>query len=167
MEAFLPERLFSRLFDFEDLQDNNRLDHWILASEQIVNRPFFGSGVASYFGFFNERLGHTIAMHNSFVAILFEVGLVGLSIFMALFLIPLRRAIKNRHGMIVAVVLANMIAAFFLDALHHRYLWNAMMFGIMYYNALNFDPRDQDLINLKERQKNDTRTNKVTSKRST
>ena len=165
LEAFLPERLFERLFTLEETDGGSRIDHWVMAMQKIAERPFLGNGIAGYFGYFKEQIGHEIAMHNTFVAVLFEVGAVGLSAFLALFLIPFRRALKNRHGMIIAVVLSNMIAAFFLDALHQRYLWNAMMFGLMYYNALSFDPREQDIINAKEQEKNDTRKVKTSSKR--
>lgn len=167
LEAFLPERLFERLFTLEETEGGSRLEHWILAMEQIAKRPFFGNGIAGYFGYFNEKIGHEIAMHNTFVAVLFEVGAVGLSLFLALFLIPFRKALKNRHGMIFAVVLSNMIAAFFLDALHQRYLWNAMMFGLMYYNALSFDPREQDILKAKEQKEYDTRKIKASSKSTT
>jgi O-antigen ligase len=149
----------------EETEGGSRIEHWIVAMQKIAERPFLGNGIAGYFGYFKEQIGHEIAMHNTFIAVLFEVGAVGLSAFLALFLIPFRRALKNRHGMIIAVVLSNMIAAFFLDALHQRYLWNAMMFGLMYYNALSFDPREQDIINAKEQEKNDSRKVKTSSKR--
>ena len=136
LSLVLSERTFDRLFDFESYTSGSgRINIWLTALREIVKRPFFGYGVASYFGYFKQVFGTESAMHNTFLLLVFEVGIVGLSLFMVPFFQALRCAKQQKNTLIVAVIFANLIAAFFLDALNWRYLWNAMMFGIIFYNC--------------------------------
>lgn len=132
----LSKTAFNRLFDFSGyIGGGGRLRIWKPALREIIIHPLFGRGVASYLGYFMQVLNEEVAMHNSFLALVFECGIVGLTLFMIPFIQSMYAARYKKNAMIIAIISANLIAAFFLDALVVRYLWNAMMFGIIFYNV--------------------------------
>lgn len=132
---------FDRLFDFDSYTGGNgRIHIWTTALQEIVKNPLFGHGVFSHQGYFYEQFGRTLAMHNTFLFLLFEVGIIGFSLFIFPYIKTFLYAAKNKNAMICAVIISNVIAAFFLDALNHRYLWNALMFGLIFYN-INHPPK--------------------------
>lgn len=135
LRSLLDYYTFIRLFNFNDyVGGNGRIALWLSALSQIIYHPFLGQGVSSHVGFFVEERGTALAMHNSFLAILFEVGIVGLLLFLWPSVKSFCYAAKMKNGMICAVIASCMLAAFFLDALLVRYLWNAIIIGIVYYN---------------------------------
>lgn len=130
----LPEELFNRLFDFANYSGGTgRIEHWIEALKQVMKRPIFGNGIVGYFSFFKSLYGGEFAMHNSFLAVLFEVGIVGFTFFMVPILLGIYSSLKTKSAMLVAIIVSNMAAAFFLDALHTRYLWNAIIIVVVWY----------------------------------
>ncbi|MEE1280331.1 MAG: O-antigen ligase family protein [Oscillospiraceae bacterium] len=136
LKELLPPALFNRLFDFSSYSGGSgRINIWLTALRKIVENPIVGFGVLSHQGFFYLERGAEVSMHNTFLFILFEVGIVGLTLFMIPFIKSLRCAIRHKNAMLVAIIIANIAVAFFLDALNLRYLWNAMMFGIIFYNC--------------------------------
>lgn len=139
----LPERTFNRLFNFDAYIDGGgRINIWTSVLQEIIKRPLFGHGILSHQGYFYEQTGQVLSMHNTFLFLLFEVGAVGLALFLFPYTKTFLYAAKNKNAMICAVIIANIVAAFFLDALNHRYLWNAMMFGIIYYNTNHLQKND-------------------------
>lgn len=136
LELFLPTNLFNRLFDFESYSGGSgRTKIWLTALRKILTNPLFGFGVLSHQGFFLNQNGHILSMHNTFLFILFEVGIVGLSLFVTPFVKALHNALRHKNALIITIITANIAAAFFLDALNWRYLWNSMIFGIIFYNC--------------------------------
>ncbi len=132
---FLPERLFNRLFNIETyLGGSGRIRLWIAAMEEVFKRPIFGNGIASYLSYFSKLLNGEIAMHNTYLCVLFEVGVVGLVLFIIPFLVALYYPHKEKNSYVFSMVLCNMAIIFFLDAIYIRYIWNALLLGIMVYN---------------------------------
>lgn len=135
----LPQTLYDRLFDFQQYTDGSgRLTIWAGALRQILYRPLLGYGIASYFDFING------AMHNTYIAVLFELGLAGFVLFMIPLCTTLFRAIRSRELGLVAIMLSNMAAAFFLDTLHVRFFWNALLLGILFYEILHREQLEED-----------------------
>lgn len=135
LKSVLDVYTFNRLFNFDDYTGGNgRIMIWMSALSQIISHPFLGQGVASYIGYFVEALGRPLAMHNSYLAMLFEVGLVGLALFFYPTIKSVFYAAKKKNGMVCAAVCSCMLAAFFLDVLLVRYLWNAIIIAVVYYN---------------------------------
>lgn len=132
---FLPERLFNRLFNIETyLGGSGRIRLWAAAIEEVFKRPIFGNGIASHLSYFSKLLNGEIAMHNTYLCVLFEVGFVGLLFFMVPFLIALYYSFKKKNMYVFSMVVCNMTIIFFLDSVYIRYIWNALMLGIMVYN---------------------------------
>ncbi len=144
----LSEVTFNRLFDFTSYSGGNgRIKIWTTALLQILKRPLFGNGILSHSAYFDTVLGNKVAMHNTPLFLLFEVGIVGLCLFMLPFVKSGIIALKRKNPMIIAVLTASLIACLFIDSLNVRYLWNAMMFGVAYYNCKTVDLHPQSVHN--------------------
>lgn len=133
-KAFLPAELSNRLFAFDEYGGGSgRLDHWIAAVKKLCENPLFGFGVASYFGYFNSLQGVEFAMHNTFLAVLFEIGLIGLIVFMIPIILGIKSTVKTKSPLLLAIIFSNMAAAFFLDTLHTRFFWNAIALVVIWH----------------------------------
>ena len=132
---FLPESLFNRLFNLETyIGGSGRIRLWVAAMEEVFKRPLFGNGIASYLSYFDQAINGEIAMHNTYLCVLFEVGFVGLVLFVIPFLVALYYSHKKKDIYAFSMVLCNMGIVFFLDSIYIRYIWNALMLGIIAYN---------------------------------
>lgn len=133
-KKLLPAELFNRLFEISEYgSGSGRMAHWVAAVKKILDNPLFGFGAASYFGFFSQVQGGEFAMHNTFLAVLFEIGLVGLVVFMIPIVLGIKASLKTKSSLLLAVIFSNMAAAFFLDTLHTRFFWNAIALVIMWH----------------------------------
>lgn len=144
LQLVLPGNLFDRLFDFSEYFSSGgmgRVEIWTAALEGLKKSPLIGYGITNYIYYFLQVLGNGVAMHNTFLCVAFDVGLIGFVLFIIPFLSTLANAVKHRNALIVAIIVANMAAAFFLDTLHLRFLWNALIFGIIYKNSLESDTK--------------------------
>lgn len=143
-KQFMPEGLFNRIFAIENYTTGTgRTTIWSNALNKLLSSPLFGFGIASYHSFFEECFGGATAMHNSFLAVLFEVGVVGFTCFMLPILLGIYNAFKTKRATIIAIIISNMGAAFFLDALHTRYLWNAIAFVVIWYEIQKRKEREE------------------------
>ena len=93
----------------------------------------WGHGVGSSISYFQDMLGKTVAVHNTFLLVLYEVGILGFSIY--LFSYIYMAFIFRRNEVLFSVLIGSLISSFFLDALNQRYIWNSLMLCIMQFNA--------------------------------
>ena len=93
----------------------------------------WGHGVGSSISYFKYEFGKAVAVHNTFLLVLYEVGILGFGIFIFSFVNMAYYHRKN--GVMFSIIIGSMISSFFLDALNQRYLWNSLMLCIMKYNA--------------------------------
>lgn len=132
----LPKALFNRLFNIQTyLGGAGRISLWVLALDKVFEHPFFGNGIASHLAYFYEVLNDEEAMHNTYLCVIFEVGIIGLIAFITPFLVSLYNSLKKHNMFVLSIVLCNMAIVFFLDSVYLRYIWNALMIGIIYYNV--------------------------------
>ncbi len=132
----LPSGLFNRLFNIQTyLGGAGRVSLWTLALEKVFEHPFFGNGIASHLAYFYEVINDEEAMHNTYLCVLFEVGITGLVAFVTPFLMSLYNSIKKHNMFVLSIVLCNMAIVFFLDSVYLRYIWNALMIGVIFYNV--------------------------------
>lgn len=130
----LPPELSRRIFEFSEYgSGSGRMAHWVAAIKKICDNPLFGFGAASYFGYFSSVQGGEFAMHNTFLAVLFEIGLIGLIVFMIPIILGIKSALKTKSALLLAVIFSNMAAAFFLDTLHTRFFWNAIALVVIWH----------------------------------
>lgn len=137
LKLVMPTALFDRLFDLSQYVGDGgsgRLSTWSIAMRQILKSPVFGNGIVSYLNFFLYQKGDATAMHNTFLCVIFEVGFVGFILFIIPYLKSIKSALINKNACIISIIIVNLAAAFFLDALYLRYIWNALIFGMIAAN---------------------------------
>lgn len=153
LEALLPERLFDRLFNLSgylEVSGIGRMRIWTSALKELMNSPMFGYGALSHFSFFLMEFGDDFAMHNTFLCVAFETGLVGLLLFTLPFFSSLLKSLKHKNALVVTILVSNVIAAFFLDSLYLRFLWNSLIFAVAFNNALELEKSQGIALNDKK-----------------
>ena len=126
--VFIPDTLVNRIFDISSYASGSgRTELWNLAWNGIKNNILFGNGIASQANYYLSYFGYAKGIHNTFLMVLFETGILGLSLFLASFLIILRKNLRKKNVMEASLLVATMITSFFLDVLIARFLWNAVI----------------------------------------
>lgn len=128
---FLPEAGFDRLFDFSTYKggsDRNILwgKAWKVFSEDLLT-VLMGAGWGTYYAYLRK------AVHNTFLAMLCDVGLLGTLLFVVPIIIIALRLLKRKEPMPVLLLGAEFIPAFFIDSINKRFFWNAILILFMYY----------------------------------
>ena len=107
---------FRELPSIQKLEDNlnkrfsNRATIWFGAIEQILDAPLFGHGIDAEFKqpYFNDRMvaAHP---HNLYLQILYDTGLVGLTLFLSIAFLTLKGGWKYRHIPMVQVAFSILV----------------------------------------------------------
>jgi O-antigen ligase len=90
----VPEKSFERLSttrsEISEGTLNSRLRIWKEGIRLIPERPYLGVGPAGWYPAVGMRIGN-VAPHNTYLAVAVEEGLIGLSLYLALFVVLLTR----------------------------------------------------------------------------
>ena len=128
INRFLPVASLSRMLAFDEYSaGSGRTETWTLALELVLKeRPIFGWGWGGYsFSFVDSVL------HNTFLTILCDGGIVGL----LLFVVPIGklsfRLTKRKYQLGLMILIPGVVSAFFLDAINKRFFWNTLIIAIM------------------------------------
>ena len=128
----LPEANLARLFDFSSYEGgSNRAELWATAWQLFsldLWTILFGAG----WGTISPYLGGR-AVHNTFLAMLCNVGLIGTLLFMIPIVVVALRMLKRKEPMPVLLLGAQLIPAFFIEAINKRFFWNAILILFMVY----------------------------------
>lgn len=129
----LQQATFNRLFDFEDYAGGSKrtvlwATTWRLISEGV--NFIFGAGWGAYYGY----NGMYDVVHNTFLSILCDTGVIGLGAFLLPLIVSAVYLIKKRDPLAVSVLVAGMAPAFFIEAINKRFFWNSMIFLFIIYN---------------------------------
>ena len=81
------ERILSRILESKGVENEARGYLWSSAVQLWFRRPFVGNGYASFSEFSN------LSVHNSYLQVLCESGLIGFVLFLGIYFIPLNKAI--------------------------------------------------------------------------
>lgn len=126
INRFLPAASLARMLAFDEYSEGSgRTVKWTLALERVLReRPIFGWGWGGY-SFVDSVL------HNTFLTILCDGGIVGL----LLFIIPIGklsyRLTTRKYQLGLMVLLTGIVSAFFLDAINKRFFWNTLIIAVM------------------------------------
>ncbi len=99
---FIPHNPFTQRFissfDATDTSNTHRIFLWKQACEEIMKRPLFGTGLGAYPAIVNPTADYRmpIYVHNLFLDITTELGLIGLLFFISIFIYALYLFYKNR-----------------------------------------------------------------------
>ena len=133
---FLPQHIIERLFSVGKYKEvteleGDRIDIW----KHIINELFFSSPLFGYGGgcsayALSQFYGHLKAVHNSYLIVLCETGLLGFIPWMYFIIKQIRDAVlfhKNSTALLSATI-AVLFIAMTLDAFTEKYFWSIFFY---------------------------------------
>ena len=132
-QHYLPTDIYIRLFETSTYEGGSeRTDIWGNAIELMASNSlfyFFGAGWGSYYGF----NGYHVVMHNTFLSMFCDAGIIGLLLFYSPIVKATRYLYKEKCILPLLLLVAGFVPSFFLEAINKRFFWNAVMFLLMFY----------------------------------
>lgn len=111
--------------NFEETSTNTRLRYYSYAVDEIISNPLIGVGYGNWKIVSIERdkeniLSYVVpyTMHNDFLEVAVELGLLGLLLFLLIFLIPVYKLVQiviNKESIFAILLLAS-LAVYMIDA---------------------------------------------------
>tara|TARA_A100001011_G_scaffold399513_1_gene508518 strand:+ start:1866 stop:2468 length:603 start_codon:yes stop_codon:yes gene_type:complete len=111
--------------NFEETSTNTRLRYYSYAVDEIISNPLIGVGYGNWKIVSIDRdkeniLSYVVpyTMHNDFLEVAVELGLLGLLLFLLIFLIPVYKLVQiviNKES-IFAILLLSSLAVYMIDA---------------------------------------------------
>jgi len=138
---------FLSSFDSGDTSNIQRVELWTTALHSVVKRPVIGTGLGAYAITVDPRATYRtpIYAHNLLLDITVELGIIGLVLFLGIFMTLAHTLYKNKHDYIALFAIIS-IGAFFFHAIFDTPLFSVHVFpillliislGIYYENPLN------------------------------
>jgi hypothetical protein len=132
----LPEANFTRLFDFSNYEDGSKrvwlwTTAWLVYSRDLLS-ILFGAGWGTVLPYL-----HGAAVHNTFLAMLCNVGLIGTLLFTIPIVVATWRILKLKGTMPVLLLIAQFVPAFFIEAINKRFFWNAILVLFMSFYSIS------------------------------
>jgi O-antigen ligase len=137
LQVLLPLSIFDRLFSFSNYSGGSGRDLiWKNAWGLFLNFPIFGAGWGAYYGY----NGFYVAVHQTYLSMLCDVGILGTLLFFTPILKKLFEALKKRNYFPIIIFATGLLPAIFLDAINKRFFWNAIIISFVILNS-NFVER--------------------------
>jgi O-antigen ligase len=118
--SYVPDTIVKRLAttgtEMEDARFGGRLKLWKAGFHAFEQRPFMGHGTAGFIGAISPELGSMSQVaHNTYLSVLVEQGIVGLILYLLMFLAVFRAVLRlprleRRFALILLATLALAIA---------------------------------------------------------
>lgn len=131
-KEFLPEIIYKRLFTFSSYEGGSERDIiWKKAWQLITYKSnfVFGSGWGSYYGYNNV---YTV-LHNTYLSILCDVGIIGFVLFFAPIVTASIKLYKKGNILAILILLSGFAPSFFIEAIGKRFFWNVILLLFMNY----------------------------------
>lgn len=143
--SLMPKETTDRILAFDTYTDTysngeNRLTIWRSLLKTFDAQWMIGHGVGGSIAYFVETVGIQRSVHNTFLLVLYEVGILGFGCFLFPYISMLFNNIRRRNSVFAGILLASLVSAFFLDSLNFRYIWNGLVLCVMKYNCEEFSP---------------------------
>lgn len=129
---YLPTASFERLFDLKTYEGGSERDILWTNAWNLYTRDPLTMLVGAGWGTSIAYTGGKDA-HNTFLTLLCDGGLLGTVVFVVPIAIVAIRLLRKKQPMPVLLLLAQMIPAFFIDAINKRFFWNAIIILFMCY----------------------------------
>ena len=129
---YLPSDIYERLFTFSSYEGGSERDiiwqnGWELFSSNF--NFLFGAGWGAYYGY----NGFYAAMHNTFLSMLCDVGILGFSLFFIPIIYICTTLIKRKNVLPVLLLISGLAPSFFIEAINKRFFWNVIFLVIIMY----------------------------------
>ncbi len=133
---FLPRNpitgRFLSSFDSSDTSNTHRIELWTQALHSVAQRPIIGTGLGAYAITVNPCATYRtpIYTHNLFLDITVELGIIGIILFLSIFITLIHTFYKNRHDYISLFAIIS-LSAFFFHAIFDTPLFSVHIFPIL------------------------------------
>lgn len=132
----LPEHIYDRIFTTDKYQEitterGDRIDIWKnVLLKFFPDAPILGYGIGNSSIVLKQHYKILKAVHNSWLVILTELGLLGFIPCVALVLGKIKRAfiLRKENIYVLAILVGSIIMATTLDSEKDKYLWNAFLY---------------------------------------
>ncbi len=127
----ITSRLMSS-FDTSDTSNTHRIELWTQAIEEIKERPFLGTGLGAYSYTINPIATYRtpIYVHNMLLDITVETGLVGLFLFIGIFISTIVALYKNKNDYIALFAIIS-LSVFFSHAIFDTPIFSVHVLPIL------------------------------------
>ena len=155
----LPEHITARIFDMNSYREvtkegGDRIDIWKhVVFDLFFSSPLFGYGGGCSGNALAQFYGHVKAVHNSYLMVLCETGLLGFVPWMYFIIRQIREAVSLRKfsTVLLPATIAVLIVAMTLDAFSEKYLWSIFYYihiiSFCYLNKAPEQSNNGDSIN--------------------
>ncbi len=135
---FLPEEVAQR-FSAEFIQEEGtsaRTEIWTALLGRFFNDNFIsilfghGIGTSAFYNTFDDHVAH-----NAFIDILVGSGIIGLSVYLAIFVLSLKKAWKSENYFMVAVLVGFIVMSMSLSLITYKPIFNAILYIEVYYRT--------------------------------
>ena len=138
-DKVFPSYIYERLFQAKSYTDpTSRFFLWKYFLQDIyLQAPFFGFGP---FGVY-YKLGVLVArdyyaMHNAYLCMLGEYGIVYLPVFLLFLSTVWKRIVSNQNNSAIVAFVGICVIIFFLDGYETKYFWNMILYCMLTSNTL-------------------------------
>lgn len=131
LRQYIPEDIVDRLLGLDSYAGGSeRINIWNNGLRLLFEdlNIIFGAGWGCYFGY----NGYYTAMHNTYLAMLCNVGVIGFSVFFVPIFQEIKHVMKKKEYLPVLLIISGFCPSFFLDAINKRFFWNVVMFLFIY-----------------------------------
>lgn len=135
LRHYIPEDIVDRLIGLESYAGGSERSNIWNNGLRLLSNDFniiFGAGWGCYYGY----NGYYTAMHNTYLAMLCDVGIMGVLLFFIPIFKKLAYTMREKKYLPVILILAGFCPSFFLDAINKRFFWNVVMFLFIYTMSL-------------------------------
>lgn len=128
----LPDDIRMRLFTVEGFTNalytqGQRGELWNVALNMVIpNQPLWGYGTDCGHYLIGVNYGSVMDVHNLYLNMIIEYGLLGLPVFLYFLWVNLRECYRGGKNVEIALLLGTLTVAFFLDAYEKQFFWNAI-----------------------------------------
>lgn len=140
---FLSTESFTRLFELDGYEGGSERDILWSNAWKFYTQDLLSILMGTGWGSVTINTGLTIAVHNTFLTMLCDVGLFGFLIFFTPVIYASYKLLKSKNAFPAIMVLSGMIPSFFIDAINKRFFWNAIFILFIYYYNMVSDQAPQ------------------------
>lgn len=130
--AYVPEKIVDRLAttstEVEDLRLGGRFKYWKAGLHAATEHPFLGYGTSGFIAAITPEMGQDANVaHNSFISLLVEQGLIGLTLYLLMLLSAFHAArrlpslLERRFGLVLMVTLVTTMLPLTWE--HRKTVW--------------------------------------------
>lgn len=138
-------------YSVENLNDGSnvlRFQLWSVAWDIFMSNPIFGRGANSMLNLgiaYGARIN--IMVHNTYLEILVDYGILGFIMWFAPFILILRKSVKRKHLLVTSILVSTFFCAFFISAQDSAFFWQNIILSYMIlpYSAKEISTFDYNL----------------------